>query len=68
MQRQEPLQTASASNLEDLRALAHAYTQPLIRYFIRRGVPAESAEDCAQEVFLRPAKMTGPAIENPQAE
>ncbi len=61
-----PLQIPASSN-EDLQTLAHTYTQPLIRYFLRRGVPAESAEDCAQEVFLRLAKMSGPAIENPQA-
>ena len=59
--------TAVTPQAKGLQTLARTYTQPLIRYFLRRGVPAEAAEDCAQEVFLRLAKMADPAIENPQA-
>ncbi len=50
-----------------LRQLALGYTAPLKRYFVRRGVPQDAAEDCAQDVFLRIARADGGTIENAEA-
>ncbi len=50
-----------------LGALALRYREPLVRYFLRKGVPAAQAEDCAQEVFLRLARTDDQTINNAEA-
>ncbi len=50
-----------------LRALALRYREPLVRYFIRKGIPAALVEDCAQDVFLRLARTDEQTIENAEA-
>jgi RNA polymerase sigma factor (sigma-70 family) len=50
-----------------LRALAISHREPLVRYFLRRGVPAEAAEDCAQEVFVRLARIDQASVDKPEA-
>jgi RNA polymerase sigma-70 factor (ECF subfamily) len=50
-----------------LGALALRYRQPLVRYFIRKGVPTGLAEDCAQEVFLRLARTDEKTVQNAEA-
>jgi RNA polymerase sigma factor (sigma-70 family) len=52
---------------ERLRRLAMRYREPVVRYFLRRGLNRESAEDCAQDVFVRMARTDDTAIENPEA-
>lgn len=50
-----------------LRALAVRYRDPLVRYFLRRGLSMEAAEDCAQDVFVRVARVDQRSIERPEA-
>lgn len=50
-----------------LRALAVRYRDPLVRYFLRRGLAMEAAEDCAQEVFVRVARVDQRGVDNPDA-
>jgi RNA polymerase sigma factor (sigma-70 family) len=50
-----------------LARLAQSYRQPLLRFFTRRGLSREAAEDCAQEVFVRLAQAAGPGVDNPEA-
>jgi RNA polymerase sigma-70 factor (ECF subfamily) len=50
-----------------LGALALRYREPLVRYFTRKGIPAEMAEDCAQEVFLRLAGTDEATVQNAEA-
>ncbi|HVZ30648.1 MAG TPA: RNA polymerase sigma factor [Asticcacaulis sp.] len=52
---------------ERLRALAARYREPVVRYFLRRGLTRESAEDCAQDVFLRISSADQTLIENAEA-
>jgi RNA polymerase sigma-70 factor (ECF subfamily) len=47
--------------------LAARYREPLVRYFLRRGLSMEHAEDCAQETFARICKTDGARIEKPEA-
>jgi RNA polymerase sigma factor (sigma-70 family) len=47
-----------------LGALALRYREPLVRYFIRKRIPKDSAEDCAQEVFLRLARTNEEMVRN----
>jgi RNA polymerase sigma-70 factor (ECF subfamily) len=48
-------------------ALVLRYRQPLVRYFIRKGVPIGLAEDCTQEVFLRLVRTDEQTIQNSEA-
>ncbi len=50
-----------------LRSLATRYREPVVRYFLRRGLNAEASEDCAQDVFLRIARADQSQIENAEA-
>lgn len=50
-----------------LRALAVRYRDPLVRYFLRRGLAMEAAEDCTQEVFVRVARVDQRGVDNPDA-
>lgn len=50
-----------------LGALALRYREPLVRYFIRKRIPKDSAEDCAQEVFLRLARTNDEVVKNAEA-
>lgn len=50
-----------------LGRLARRYRLPLVRYFTRRGLAAEAAEDCAQDVFLRIVQAEPGRIDNPEA-
>jgi len=50
-----------------LGALALRYREPLVRYFIRKRIPKDSAEDCAQEVFLRLARTNEETVRNAEA-
>jgi RNA polymerase sigma-70 factor (ECF subfamily) len=61
------LRNPAASPEEAARALAAKYREPLIRYFVRRGLTIETAEDCAQETFARICQAGGAHIEKPEA-
>jgi DNA-directed RNA polymerase specialized sigma24 family protein len=50
-----------------LGALALRYREPLVRYFLRKRLPKEAAEDCAQEVFLRLARTNEETVQNAEA-
>jgi RNA polymerase sigma-70 factor (ECF subfamily) len=50
-----------------LAGLVERYRSPLLRYFVRRGLSQEAAEDCAQDVFLRLAKTRPTAVDNQEA-
>jgi RNA polymerase sigma factor (sigma-70 family) len=52
---------------DTLDRLAARYRAPLMRYFLRRGVSHETAEDCVQDVFLRIAQAEPGLIENAEA-
>lgn len=43
------------------------YRDPLVRYFLRRGLLMDAAEDCAQEVFVRVSRIDGSKVENAEA-
>ena len=51
---------------EYVRGLAVRYREPLLRYFARRGLSPDAAEDCAQETFARLARADHSAIEGPE--
>ena len=57
----------TAPSEEGPPALAARYREPLVRYFLRRGLSLEAAEDCAQETFARICKAGGARIEKPEA-
>ena len=48
-------------------AFAARYRDVLVRYFLRRGIPADAAEDCAQDVFVRIANADRRLIRNAEA-
>ena len=53
-----------------VEGLAARYREPLVRWFLRRGLTSEAAEDCAHETFARICAThggDGSAIENPDA-
>ncbi len=47
--------------------MALRYREPLVRYFLRKRIPQDSAEDCAQEVFLRLARTNEETVKNAEA-
>ena len=51
----------NAASSED--GFAARYREPLVRYFLRRGLSVEAAEDCAQEAFARICQADGAQIE-----
>lgn len=61
------LRVDSPEREAQLRALALRYRDPLMRYFLRRGLPADVAEDCAQEVFVRVSRVDQRTVDNPEA-
>lgn len=64
---QPPLRDASPERDARLRALAVRYRDPLVRYFMRRGLVMDAAEDCAQEVFVRVARIDQSKVEDAEA-
>ena len=50
-----------------LGILVLRYREPLVRYFMRKRVPRETAEDCAQEVFLRLTRTNETTVLNAEA-
>jgi len=50
-----------------VQALAQRFREPLVRYFLRRGLAMEAAEDCAQETFARICNGGGAHIDKPEA-
>lgn len=50
-----------------LEALALRYREPLVRYFIRKGLAKDLAEDCTHEVFVRLACTSQEAVRNSEA-
>lgn len=50
-----------------LEQLALRYRDPLVRYFGRKGLAADAAEDCAQEVFVRLSRTDEQTIQNAEA-
>lgn len=50
-----------------LASLATLYRQPLLRFFMRQSMTLEAAEDCAQEVFVRLARVAESEVDNPEA-
>lgn len=47
--------------------LARRYRDPLQRYFLRRGLGVEAAEDCVQEVFVRLARKSLDGVDRHEA-
>ena len=58
---------ADSSRAMRLEALALRYREPLVRYFIRKGLSADLAQDCAQEVFVRLARTNEETVQNAEA-
>lgn len=52
---------------ERMTRLVARYREPVVRYFVRRGLSRENAEDCAQDVFFRLTRTDDVQIENPEA-
>ena len=52
---------------EGVQALAVRYREPLVRYFVRRGLAVEAAEDCAQETFARICSAGSDRMLKPEA-
>lgn len=50
-----------------LAGLAQLYRKPLLRYFARRALTHEAAEDCVQDVFVRLAQVADSDVENTEA-
>jgi RNA polymerase sigma factor (sigma-70 family) len=50
-----------------VRALAIRYREPLVRYYLRRGLSMEAAEDCTQEVFVRVVRVDQTSVDKPEA-
>jgi RNA polymerase sigma factor (sigma-70 family) len=61
------VQVREPSREQRLGGLVLRYRQPLIRYFVRKGVSSDAAEDCVQDVFLRLANTDDATIENAEA-
>jgi RNA polymerase sigma factor (sigma-70 family) len=58
---------ANSSRGARLEVLAVRYREPLVRYFLRKGLPADAAEDCVQEVFMRLARTDEQTVQNAEA-
>lgn len=58
---------ASSNRASRLEGLALRYRQPLLRYFTRKGLAFDAAEDCAQEVFVRLARTNEETVQNAEA-
>ena len=58
---------AGAEGPGRLEALAKRYREPLIRYFLRKGIARDLAEDCAHEVFVRLARTNQETVRNAEA-
>jgi RNA polymerase sigma-70 factor (ECF subfamily) len=56
-----------SSRVERLEALALRYREPLVRYFARKGLSPDLAEDCTQEVFVRLARTDEETVRNAEA-
>lgn len=52
-QRPESQPSAPAYDAATIEILCARYRTPLLRYFIRKGLAADLAEDCVQDVFVR---------------
>ncbi len=50
-----------------LAGLAQLYRKPLLRFFARRALSPEAAEDCVQDVFVRLARVAESEVENSEA-
>jgi RNA polymerase sigma factor (sigma-70 family) len=50
-----------------LEALALRYREALVRYFVRKGLAVDAAEDCTQEVFVRLARTDEQTVQNAEA-
>jgi RNA polymerase sigma factor (sigma-70 family) len=57
----------NSNRVARLEALALSYREPLLRYFVRKGVAADAAEDCVQEVFVRLARTDEQTVQNAEA-
>jgi RNA polymerase sigma factor (sigma-70 family) len=57
----------SAPVAASLAGLAQLYRKPLLRFFARRAMTPEAAEDCVQDVFVRLAKVAEVDVENTEA-
>lgn len=55
------------SHGQRLDALALRYREPLVRYFIRKGISRDLAEDCAHEVFVRLTRTNQETVRNVEA-
>jgi RNA polymerase sigma factor (sigma-70 family) len=64
---QPPVREPTPERDARLRALAVRYRDPLVRYFLRRGLQPDAAEDCAQEVFVRVARIDPDKVDNAEA-
>jgi RNA polymerase sigma factor (sigma-70 family) len=58
---------ANLTRAQRLETLALRYREPLVRYFIRKGISQDLAEDCAQEVFVRLARTDQDTVRNAEA-
>jgi RNA polymerase sigma factor (sigma-70 family) len=58
---------ASLSRAQRLEALALRYREPLVRYFSRKGIARDLAEDYAHEVFVRLAGTNQETVRNAEA-
>jgi RNA polymerase sigma factor (sigma-70 family) len=58
---------ANSSRDTRLEVLALRYREPLLRYFVRKGLAADAAEDCVQEVFVRLARTDEATVQNAEA-
>ena len=56
-----------AERLGRLETLAQRYREPLVRYFLRKGITRDVAEDCAHEVFVRLARTDQETVRNAEA-
>jgi RNA polymerase sigma factor (sigma-70 family) len=50
-----------------LESLALRYREPLRRYFSRKGLSFDAAEDCVQDVFVRLARTNEETVQNAEA-